>query len=101
MRWYGRAQRAASHKEDFAMKQTAFGGKKTRQTKSISQPDSYAVQNAISIAPPDYGIDFVDSGPVAAMPLRRSSGSLIQAINMPESVAQRRPRKKIMRMSIP
>lgn len=41
---------------------TTFAGKTARQTKTMTQPDSSTGQNVISLAPPDYGIDFVDSG---------------------------------------
>ena len=61
------------------MKQMSLGSKTPRQTKNTSQTDSPASQNAVSLAPPDYGIDFVDSEPGVVMPLQRSSGLLIQA----------------------
>ncbi|MFC1603744.1 DUF4157 domain-containing protein [Planctomycetota bacterium] len=61
------------------MKQAHSTGKAATQTRSISQSDSSAGQNAVAIAPPDYGLDFVDSDQAAAMPLQRSSGLLIQA----------------------
>ncbi|MFC1603742.1 DUF4157 domain-containing protein [Planctomycetota bacterium] len=75
------------------MKQTTFGGKTSRQTTSKSQQGSSAGQNAVSISPPDYGIAFVDSDP-SAMPLQRSSGSLIQATSKPEPTAQRQAVKE-------
>ncbi|HUT46924.1 MAG TPA: hypothetical protein VMX36_11610 [Sedimentisphaerales bacterium] len=56
------------------MKQMAFGSKTARQTKSKSQQDSSTGKNAVSIGPPDYGINFVDSDQ-AAMPLQKSSGA--------------------------
>jgi hypothetical protein len=61
------------------MKQTTSKGKAATQTRSLFQTDSSAGQNAVSIVPPDYGIDFVDSDQTAAMPIQRSAGPAIQA----------------------
>lgn len=71
------------------MNQATSIGKAATQTKSVSQADSSVGQNALSMAPPDYGIDFVDSDQAVAAPLQRASGQLIQAISKPELVAQR------------
>lgn len=41
---------------------TTFVDKTASQSIIMSQPDASTGQNVISLAPPDYGIDFVDSG---------------------------------------
>jgi hypothetical protein len=89
------------------MKQATSNGKAATQTKSISQTDSSAGQNAVSIAPPDYGIDFVDSDQALAVPLQRSSGLLIQAklkIGWPGDIYEQhadRIAEQVMNMSEP
>ena len=51
----------------------------TRQTERAAQHDATAGQNAISLAPPAYGIDFVDRDLADAGPLSINPPSLIQA----------------------
>lgn len=52
------------------MKHATFKGKTARQSRTLSRQDASSGQNAISIAPPDYGIDFVDSQSTEAGPLQ-------------------------------
>ncbi len=54
----------------------------TRQSERTSRQDTSAGQNAISIAPPAYGIDFVDREPAGAGSLSVNRPSLIQAKSM-------------------
>lgn len=61
------------------MKQKTSSDKTVTQTGSKSQSDPCAGQSAISVAPPAYGIDFVDSDQAEVVPLQRSPGMLLQA----------------------
>ena len=60
------------------MKQATAERITTRQSERTSRQDTSAGQNAISIAPPAYGIDFVDREPVGAGSLSVNRPSLIQ-----------------------
>src|SRR5262245_14438817 len=50
------------------MKGPSSGGKANRRIADASPPHSPAGENALALAPPDYGIDFVDGGMPAAAP---------------------------------
>lgn len=76
------------------MKQTTFGSKTVRQGRSTLQQDSCDGQNAVSIVPPDYGVDFVDSDQTAEVPLQRRSEASAQGMVQPEPVAQRQTIKE-------
>ena len=57
------------------MKQTTSERKTTRQAERTVQQDASAGPNAISMAPPAYGIDFVDRDVLDVAPLQRSAAS--------------------------
>lgn len=61
------------------MKYRSLASKTSRQTKTNDYQESSAGQNEISIAPPIYGIDFVDRKPADAGPLSVNPPSVIQA----------------------
>ena len=61
------------------MKYANLGSKTSRQTKTDCNQESSPAKNGISIAPPNYGIDFFDRQPAGAGPLRVNPPSLIQA----------------------
>lgn len=61
------------------MKQKILAGKTATRTNLISQSESSAGQNAVSIAPPDYGIDIIDNSQAEGVPHQKSPEPLIRA----------------------
>ena len=89
------------------MKQTLHASRSPRQADRASRPGSSPGPNAASLAPPDYGIDFIDRAVAEAVPLQRSSTPLIQAkltIGAPNDEYEReadRVADQVMRMPAP
>ena len=64
------------------MKHATSEHKPTRQSERTAQQDTSASPKGISLAPPTYGIDFVDRGVMGAAPLQRSAASSKEATGL-------------------